>query len=88
LDKFDRLNKLLNDPTIEILFEVLESRAFKSEADAANHLVKGTTGHTTTAEILAKHSQECRAFVNLLRQFRVAKAFEIHKAVPEKINDK
>ena len=82
--KQDKLRKFLDDEALNILFDVLESKAFEYEVEAANALLEGRTGYDAKAKEAVAVANSIHFAIVLLKDLRakVPNPFTISSAKP------
>lgn len=79
------LNDWLNAPGSVIFLRVLQSRMFKHEVGAANHLIHCTANGDAVANKDALEAAKIKAIVALVASMRGEKEFVTHSSVPSNL---
>jgi hypothetical protein len=80
--KQDKLRKFLDDEALNTLFEVLESKAFEYEVEAANALLEMRAGYDAKAKEAVSIANSIHFAIVLLKEIRLQKTFTTSSAKP------
>ena len=80
--KQDKLRRFLDDEALNVLFEVLESKAFEHEVKASNQLLQAKPGYDAEARESVRKANVIHEAIDLLKEIQLQKTFTISSAKP------